>query len=75
MSNSSEPTGPATADPGSPLLLSTEQVAVLLAVHRATIFDLIRRQEIDSVKIGRRRLISRRAVERFIAEQEGKATT
>jgi excisionase family DNA binding protein len=61
--------------PGAPLLLSAEQVALLLSVHRATVFDLIRRQEIVSVKIGRRRLISRRAVERFIAEREGTAAT
>jgi excisionase family DNA binding protein len=53
-----------------PLLLSAEQVAALLGVHRSTVFELIGKGDLLSITIGRRRLISRQAVDQFIADRE-----
>ncbi len=50
-----------------PLLLSAEQAAERLNIHRATLYDLIGRGELRSVKIGRRRLIPPSALDEFIA--------
>lgn len=53
--------------PGSdPLLLSVPEVARLLGVGRTTAFALIRSREIESLKIGTRRLIPREAVEAYV---------
>lgn len=53
-----------------PILLSAEQVAFVLGVHRATVFDLLRKGDLASVRIGRRRLISRSAIDDFVARHE-----
>jgi len=50
-----------------PRLLSIRQAARELGVCRTVVYELIRDDKIKSVKIGRRRLISRDAVETFIA--------
>jgi excisionase family DNA binding protein len=57
--------------PGEPLLFSVEQCAVMLGVHRTTVYDLLASRSLASVKVGRRRLISRAAMERFIEASEG----
>jgi excisionase family DNA binding protein len=53
-----------------PLLFSVEQCATMLGVHRTTVYDLIANQSLASVKVGRRRLISRAAMQRFIEASE-----
>jgi len=62
LSKTTEPS-PAT----QALLVSAREAAGLLGVHRATIYDLLSREELQSVKIGRRRLIPRDSLTDFIA--------
>jgi excisionase family DNA binding protein len=50
-----------------PRLLSIRQAAHDLGVCRTIVYELIRDGKIDSVKIGRRRLIPRDAVGAFVA--------
>ncbi|HEY9471707.1 MAG TPA: helix-turn-helix domain-containing protein [Propionibacteriaceae bacterium] len=49
-----------------PRCLSVEQAAQLLNVGRSTAYDLIRSGQLRSVKIGRRRLVPRDALDSFI---------
>jgi excisionase family DNA binding protein len=49
-----------------PRCLSVEQAARLLNVGRSTAYDLIRSGELRSVKIGRRRLVPRDALDSLI---------
>lgn len=51
-------------------LHSVEEAADLLHVSRAHIFTMISRNEITSVKVGKRRLISERAIGEYIARLE-----
>lgn len=50
-----------------PLLVSVEKAAVVLGIGRSATFDLIRRNELMSVKIGARRLIPLRALEDLVS--------
>ena len=52
-----------------PVLLSVEDAAKVLGVHRATVFVLIRDDLIHTIKIGRRRLIPMSAIHEFIDRQ------
>jgi excisionase family DNA binding protein len=49
------------------LLLTPEEVAEVLNLSRATIYDLIRLRAITSVKIGRARRIPASSVEEYVA--------
>jgi excisionase family DNA binding protein len=60
--------GAGSADPA--LLLSAEQVAALLNIHRATVFNLMRQGDLRSLRIGRRRLVTRAAIDDFITRRE-----
>ena len=51
-------------------LLSAEEAALLLSVHRSTVYDLLGRGDLASVRIGRRRLIPRSALTEFIAQHQ-----
>lgn len=55
------------------LAYSTEEACATLSIGRTALFDLLRRNEISSVKIGRRRVIPTTSLEaymdRLIAEQ------
>jgi len=53
------------------LLYRVEDAARLLNVGRSTIFGLIASGELASVKLGRARRVSRRALENYIARVEG----
>lgn len=50
-----------------PLLLSVDSAAAACGVGRSIFYEKVLRGEVQSVKIGRRRLISRRALEEYIA--------
>ena len=56
-----------------PLLLSVNQAAELLGIHRATIYDLIATGQLRSTTLGRRRLIPRAALESFVAALDQRA--
>ena len=52
------------------LLYSVGEVAERLRVGRSTIFELLASGRLPSVRIGRRRLVTARALELFVADLE-----
>ena len=50
------------------LLLKVEDAARLLGVGRTTLFELIGQGRIQTVRLGRRRLVVRAGLERFVEE-------
>jgi excisionase family DNA binding protein len=52
----------------TPLLLTVEQAAVLLGLGRTTTYELVMRSHLQSVKVGRRRLVVRDGIQRYIDE-------
>lgn len=52
------------------LLLTAEEAARILSVSRSRVYELIAAGELASLKLGRSRRISRRALETFIEERE-----
>ncbi len=50
------------------LLLKVEDTARLLGVGRTTLFELIGQGRIQTVRLGRRRLVVRAGLERFVEE-------
>lgn len=59
------------------LAYSTEEACSTLSIGRTALFDLLRRNEITSVKIGRRRVIPAASLDAYlaqlVAEQTGKS--
>lgn len=53
-----------------PLVLTPEQAAAQLQISERQIYRLIRTGELRSVKVGRKRRISMRALEDFVEHQE-----
>ncbi|MGH3887914.1 MAG: helix-turn-helix domain-containing protein [Pseudonocardiaceae bacterium] len=49
------------------LAYSTEEASSTLSIGRTALFDLLRRNEIASVKIGRRRVIPAASLEAYLA--------
>ena len=52
------------------LAYSPDDVAKLLGISRELVHDLLRTGQLRSVKAGRRRLISKRHLEAFLAREE-----
>ncbi|MGC4940498.1 helix-turn-helix domain-containing protein [Kribbella sp. DT2] len=54
------------------LLITTEEAAARLGIHRSTLYDLIRTKKLKTLKIGSRRLVRVAALEEAIEllEQE-----
>jgi len=71
-----EPTGPVIddrveanrGDRGPTLLLTVEEAASLLRIGRTNMYGLVMRGEVQSVKIGRRRLVVRGGLMRYVDE-------
>ena len=57
-----------TATGITPLLLTVKQAAVALGLGRTTTYELVMRGHLSSVKVGRRRLVLRDGIQRFIDE-------
>lgn len=53
-------------DSGAALLLKVEEAALRLQVGRTTMYDLIRRGEVDSVPIGRLRRIPAECLDEYV---------
>lgn len=51
---------------GLSLLVTVEEASRLLGIGRTTMYDLIGRGEVKSVRLGKRRLISRKSLEQFV---------
>ena len=52
-----------------PLLLTISQTTAALSLPRTTIYQLLGRGDIETVKIGRRTMVPRDSLHRFIAAQ------
>lgn len=67
-----EPRDTSTTSTGltSKLLLTAEQAADALSVSRGRVYELIASGQLKSVKLGKSRRISRRALEELIADLE-----
>ena len=61
-----EPISAATTSIGPPLLLTVEEAAVLLRLGRTNTYQLVMSGAIQSVKVGRRRLVVRAGLEKFV---------
>ena len=59
----SEPSSPT----GGKLAISIQEAADELGVGRSTLYEAVRRGQIHSIKIGKRRLISRRSLDELFA--------
>jgi excisionase family DNA binding protein len=53
-----------------PTVLTVEEVAKALRVGRSTAYDAIRRGEIPSVRIGRRLLVPRHALDKMLNKED-----
>ena len=53
----------------SKLLLTVDEAASALGIGRSLCYELLLRGELPSLKLGRRRLVSVAALERFIIER------
>ncbi len=49
------------------LTVSVEEAAVLLGISRALAYDLVRRGELPHLRLGRRVVVPRKALEEFVA--------
>lgn len=56
---------------GAALLLSVKDAAVHLGISRGLMYELLQRGEIESPRIGKRRLVSREALGRFVENNTG----
>ena len=59
-----------TYSPAEKLLLTPEEAARRLGLSRTQIFRLIARRQLRSIKIGRLRRISLRALDEFVTQTE-----
>ena len=53
-----------------PLLLSVDAGSQAIGVGRSIFYEMLLRNEIPSIKIGKRRLVSRRALEEYVTRRE-----
>lgn len=60
---------PAAPDAPAPLLLTPAEAARALRINRSTLYPLLMRGEIPSIRIGRARRIPRDGLMRWIAQQ------
>jgi excisionase family DNA binding protein len=61
-------TMPHTSGTAERIAWSVEEVAGALGISRALIYELLRTGKLHSVKVGRRRLISRKHLEEFLSD-------
>ena len=59
---------------GSPLLVSVESGAAALGIGRTQMFRLLRAGEVESLKIGARRLIPTASLAEYVARLRGHQT-
>jgi excisionase family DNA binding protein len=53
---------------GPSLLVTVEEAATLLRIGRTTTYELVMSGRLQSVKVGRRRLVVRDGVQRYVGE-------
>ena len=57
------------------LLLTPEEVGLALGITRASVFNLIKKNMLPSLKLGRSRRISKEALRQWIAQQSAAPMT
>jgi excisionase family DNA binding protein len=57
------------SDQGTKLLLTVEEAARALGLGRSLVYELVLREEIASIKVGRARRIPKLALEEFVANR------
>ena len=57
-------------NPNDRITYGIEDAYHQLGVSRSTLYQLIQSGELSSIKVGKRRLVSRHALEQFIARKE-----
>lgn len=62
---------PMPVDERGPLLFSVKDAAVQLGVSRGTMYELINTGEVESISLGRRRLVPRQKLAEFV-ENKGR---
>lgn len=60
----------ATSPPGTRDIMTAEEVADYLHISRAYVFTLIERDKLPHIRLGRRLLFRRDALDRFLQERE-----
>jgi excisionase family DNA binding protein len=58
---------------GTPQVLTTREASEALRISRWKLYDLIRRGALDTIRIGRRRLITADALEKLVSKLEKEA--
>jgi len=51
------------------LLVPVEEAAAILSLGRSKVFELLAAGEIESLKVGRRRLVPRQALDAYVQHQ------
>jgi excisionase family DNA binding protein len=54
-----------------PLVLPVKDATAHLGIARSSLYELLNTGELPSIRIGRRRLVSREVITRFVSEQDG----
>ena len=60
-----------TENGGAPLLINVEQAAALLGIGRGLCYQLVQENRLPHVRLGRRLLISRQALEYWVQQEVG----
>lgn len=55
-----------TRDPGERLTLTVEEAADVLGIGRTLAYEAVRRGDIPSIRVGKRRLVPRGALDQFL---------
>jgi excisionase family DNA binding protein len=61
--------------PASPILVSTEDAATALGVRKTKLFELINEQELETVLLGRRRMIVFESISAYVDRLRAAAKT
>jgi excisionase family DNA binding protein len=62
-------TGSATVESGTKVLLSVDEAATLMSLGRSALYDLLMRNEIMSIKVGRTRRVPLAALHDYVQRQ------
>jgi excisionase family DNA binding protein len=63
--------GAGSVPTGSTLILTIDEAAVVLRISRQSAYEAARRGEIPTIRLGRRVLVPRRALEKLIGAEIG----
>jgi excisionase family DNA binding protein len=73
MRDENTQTNERTSDAGPPVLLTVPEACEKLRISKTMLYDLLRSHQLESVQIGRRRLISARAIDTYVQRRTREA--